>query len=97
MGVISRAQKQIARGAVAVNPKGVWLVSAIIDRELLLRGQQQRSGTPFRRDPKSREWIVRQSEGDVPPSGGVSRRYAGQLFRLCCGEFWDAHLLGFGE
>jgi len=48
--------KQILRHSLGEHPKAVWLMCAVIDRQLIQRGVRQRSGTQFRVDPVSKEW-----------------------------------------
>ncbi len=52
--------RAVAREGVRGHPKGLWLVCAIVDRQLLDRGLPQRSGTQFRVDPLSHEWTIRE-------------------------------------
>lgn len=54
--------KHVLRTSLGRHPKGIWLMCAVIDRQLLERGLPQRSGTQFRVDPVTREWRLIEPE-----------------------------------
>ncbi len=43
--------RHVARPAIGGHPKALWLVCAIIDRQRLVRGQEQLAGTQYRASP----------------------------------------------
>jgi len=54
--------KQILRSSLGEHPKALWLMCAVIDRQLLERGFPQRSGTQFRVNQETKEWRLIEPE-----------------------------------